>query len=67
MLMQNSGGNLTCVTSAMAERPIAGLNASVTMVAKGGREAITRIATEYAKEGTRFNTAAHAKADATAL
>jgi NAD(P)-dependent dehydrogenase (short-subunit alcohol dehydrogenase family) len=59
MLMQNSGGSVTCVTSAMVEHPIAGINASVAMVTKGGLEAITRsLAMEYAKDGIRFNAVA---------
>ena len=59
MLMQNSGGSVTCVTSAMVEHPIAGINASLAMVTKGGLEAITRsLAMEYAKEGIRFNAVA---------
>lgn len=59
MLLQNSGGSVTCVTSAMVEHPIAGVNASLAMVTKGGLEAITRsLAMEYAKEGIRFNAVA---------
>jgi NAD(P)-dependent dehydrogenase (short-subunit alcohol dehydrogenase family) len=59
MLMQKSGGSVTCVTSAMVEHPIAGINASLAMVTKGGLEAITRsLAMEYAKEGIRFNAVA---------
>jgi NAD(P)-dependent dehydrogenase (short-subunit alcohol dehydrogenase family) len=59
MLLQNSGGSVTCVTSAMVEHPIAGINASLAMVTKGGLEAITRsLAMEYAKEGIRFNAVA---------
>jgi NAD(P)-dependent dehydrogenase (short-subunit alcohol dehydrogenase family) len=59
MLTQNSGGSVTCVSSAMVEHPIAGINASVAMVTKGGLEAITRsLAMEYAKEGIRFNAVA---------
>jgi NAD(P)-dependent dehydrogenase (short-subunit alcohol dehydrogenase family) len=59
MLMQNSGGSVTCVTSAMVEHPIAGINASLAMVTKGGLEAITRsLAMEYAKDGIRFNAVA---------
>jgi NAD(P)-dependent dehydrogenase (short-subunit alcohol dehydrogenase family) len=59
MLMQNSGGSVTCLTSAMVEHPIAGINASLAMVTKGGLEAITRsLAMEYAKEGIRFNAVA---------
>ena len=59
MLAQNSGGSITCVTSAMVEHPIAGINASIAMVTKGGLEAITRsLAMEYATEGIRFNAVA---------
>jgi NAD(P)-dependent dehydrogenase (short-subunit alcohol dehydrogenase family) len=59
MLKQNSGGSVTCVTSAMVEHPIAGINASLAMVTKGGLEAITRsLAMEYAKQGIRFNAVA---------
>jgi len=59
MLTQNSGGSVTCVTSAMVEHPIVGINASLAMVTKGGLEAITRsLAMEYAKQGIRFNAVA---------
>jgi NAD(P)-dependent dehydrogenase (short-subunit alcohol dehydrogenase family) len=68
MLMQNSGGSVPCVTSAMVEHPIAGINASLAMVTKIGLDAITRsLAMEYAKEGMRFNAVAYARADAAAL
>jgi len=59
MLAQNTGGSVTCVTSAMVDHPIAGVKASVPMITKGGLEAITRsLAMEYAKEGIRFNAVA---------
>src|SRR5580658_9857589 len=59
MLKQNSGGSVTCVTTAMVEHPIAGVNASFVMVTKGGLEAITRsLAMEYAKDRIRFNAVA---------
>jgi NAD(P)-dependent dehydrogenase (short-subunit alcohol dehydrogenase family) len=59
MLLQNSGGSVTGVTTAMVEHPIAGVNASLPMVTKGGLEAITRsLAMEYAKQGIRFNAVA---------
>ena len=59
MLKQNSGGSVTCVTSAMVGHPIAGVNASLAMVTKGGLDAITRsLAMEYAKQGIRFNAVA---------
>ena len=59
MLAQKTGGSVICITSAMVEHPIAGVNASVPMITKGGLEAITRsLAMEYAKEGIRFNAVA---------
>lgn len=59
MLAQKTAGSVTCITSAMVEHPIAGVNASVAMLTKGGLEAITRsLAMEYAKEGIRFNAVA---------
>ena len=59
MLAQKTGGSVTCITTAMVEHPIAGVNASVAMITKGGLEAITRsLAMEYAKEGIRFNAVA---------
>ena len=59
MLKQKSGGSVTCVTTSMVDNPIAGVNASLVMVTKGGLEAITRsLAMEYAKEGIRFNAVA---------
>jgi NAD(P)-dependent dehydrogenase (short-subunit alcohol dehydrogenase family) len=59
MLAQKTGGSVTCITSAMVEHPIAGVNASIPMITKGGLEALTRsLAMEYAKEGIRFNAVA---------
>jgi len=59
MQLQGTGGSVICVSSAMVEHPIAGINASLSMVTKGGLEAITRsLAMEYAKEGIRFNAVA---------
>jgi NAD(P)-dependent dehydrogenase (short-subunit alcohol dehydrogenase family) len=59
MLAQATGGSVTCISSAMVEHPIAGVNASLPMVTKGGLEAITRsLAMEYAGRGIRFNAVA---------
>ncbi len=59
MLVQKTGGSVTCITSAMVEHPIAGVKASLPMITKGGLEAITRsLAMEYAPEGIRFNAVA---------
>ena len=59
MVAQKSGGSIVSITTTMAEHPIAGVNASVPMITKGGIEAITRsLAMEYAKDGIRANAVA---------
>ena len=59
MLLQKTGGSVTCLTSAMVHHPIAGVRASLPMITKGGLEAITlSLALEYAKDGIRFNAVA---------
>src|SRR5277367_5226694 len=58
MLRQKSG-SVVSVTAALADQPIAGLDASVSMMTKGGLNTVTRsLAIEYAKEGIRFNAVA---------
>ena len=58
MLKQKSG-NVVTITAALADQPIAGINASVSMITKGGLNTVTRsLAIEYAKEGIRFNAVA---------
>ena len=55
MLKQKSG-SVVCITAALADQPIAGINASVSMITKGGLNSVIRsLAIEYAKEGIRFN------------
>jgi NAD(P)-dependent dehydrogenase (short-subunit alcohol dehydrogenase family) len=64
MLAQNSGGSVVGITSSMVENPIMGMNVSVPMITKGAIDAITRsLATEYAKQGIRFNTVAPGMVD----
>jgi NAD(P)-dependent dehydrogenase (short-subunit alcohol dehydrogenase family) len=59
MLAQKSGGSVVSITTSIIENPLAGINASVPMITKGGIDAVTRsLAIEYAKEGIRFNTVA---------
>ena len=59
MLMQKSGGSIVSITASLADNPIAGVNASVPMITKGGIDAITRsLAIEYAKDGIRVNAVA---------
>lgn len=58
MLKQESGC-VVSITAALADRPIAGTNGSVSMITKGGLNAATRnLAVEYAKNGIRFNAVA---------
>jgi len=58
MLKQKSG-NVVTITAALADQPVAGVNASVAMITKGGLNTVTRsLAIEYAKEGIRFNAVA---------
>jgi NAD(P)-dependent dehydrogenase (short-subunit alcohol dehydrogenase family) len=58
MLKQKSG-NVVSITAALADQPIAGENASISMMTKGGLNTVTRsLAIEYAKDGIRFNAVA---------
>jgi NAD(P)-dependent dehydrogenase (short-subunit alcohol dehydrogenase family) len=58
MLKQKSG-NVVSITAALADQPVAGINASVSMITKGGLNTVTRsLAIEYAKAGIRFNAVA---------
>src|SRR5258705_8909752 len=60
MLKQKSG-TVVNITAALADQPIAGVNASVSMRTKGGLNTVIRsLAIEYAKEGIRFNAVAPA-------
>ncbi len=59
MLAQGTGGSIVNITSTMVGHPIAGINASVAMITKGGLEAVTRsLAMEYAKQEIRVNAVA---------
>src|SRR5271155_1132901 len=59
MLSQGTGGSVTSITASLAENPIAGLPASISMLTKGGLNAITiSLASEYAKNHIRFNAVA---------
>jgi NAD(P)-dependent dehydrogenase (short-subunit alcohol dehydrogenase family) len=59
MVAQKAGGSIVNVTSTMVDHPIAGVNASVPMITKGGLEAVTRsLAMEYVKQGIRVNAVA---------
>jgi NAD(P)-dependent dehydrogenase (short-subunit alcohol dehydrogenase family) len=59
MIEQKSGGSIVNITSTMVDHPIAGVNAAVPMLTKGGLEAVTRsLAMEYAKQDIRVNAVA---------
>ena len=58
MLKQKSGC-VVSITAALADRPIAGVNGSVSMITKGGLNSATQhLAIEYARDGIRFNAVA---------
>jgi len=59
MLSQGSGGSVTTITAALADNPISGVPASIPMITKGGLNTVTlSLASEYAKQGIRFNAVA---------
>jgi NAD(P)-dependent dehydrogenase (short-subunit alcohol dehydrogenase family) len=58
MLKQKSGSVVT-ISASLVDQPFTGVKASVSMITKGGLNAVTRsLAIEYAKEGIRFNAVA---------
>ena len=64
MLAQKSGGSIVNITAALVKNPIYGAPASVSMITKGGLNAITlSLASEYAKEHIRFNAVAPGAVD----
>jgi len=58
MLKQKSG-SVVSISASLADQPMAGVNAPVSMITKGGLNTVIRsLAIEYAKEGIRFNAVA---------
>ena len=63
-MVKREPGTVVTVTRALANDPIAGVNASVSVITKGGLNPVTRqLAIEYAKEGIRFNAVASGAVD----
>ena len=58
--MQAQGsGHVVTITTSLASQPIQGVPAALSILTKGGLNAITRaLAIEYAKDGVRFNAVA---------
>jgi NAD(P)-dependent dehydrogenase (short-subunit alcohol dehydrogenase family) len=55
-MRRNGGGHVLTITTTLAQQPIAGVNAALTSLTKGGLNAATRgLAIEYASQGIRFN------------
>jgi len=64
MQAQKTGGSVVTITAALADNPIAGATASLSMITKGGLQTVTRhLAMEYAKQHIRFNAVAPGAVD----
>jgi NAD(P)-dependent dehydrogenase (short-subunit alcohol dehydrogenase family) len=58
-MRQNGGGQIINISTTLARQPVAGVNAALTSLTKGGLDAVTRgLAIEYASQGIRVNTIA---------
>jgi NAD(P)-dependent dehydrogenase (short-subunit alcohol dehydrogenase family) len=58
-MQKQKSGNVVTVSASLVDQPVGGVNASVSMITKGGLNSVTRsLAIEYAKEGIRFNAVA---------
>jgi NAD(P)-dependent dehydrogenase (short-subunit alcohol dehydrogenase family) len=63
-LENQRGGSVVSISASIADRPLAALPAAVSMITKGGINAISRnLAMEYAKQGIRVNAVAPGPVD----
>ena len=63
-MLKQKAGCVVSITAALADRPIAGENGSISMITKGGLNAATKnLAIEYTKDGIRFNAVAPGAVD----
>jgi len=63
-MVKQKSGCVVSITAALADRPIAGVNGSISMITKGGLNSATKnLAIEYAKDGIRFNAVAPGEVD----
>jgi NAD(P)-dependent dehydrogenase (short-subunit alcohol dehydrogenase family) len=55
-MRRQGGGQILTITTSLAEQPVAGVNAALTSLTKGGLNAVTKeLAIEYAGNGIRVN------------
>ena len=54
-MLKQKLGNVVSITAALADQPVAAINASVLMITKGGLNTVTR---SLAIEGNRFDAVA---------
>src|SRR5580658_50100 len=63
-MLKKKWGWVVRILARLADRPIEGVNGSVSMITKGGLNSATQnLATEYAKDGIRFNAVAPGEVD----
>jgi NAD(P)-dependent dehydrogenase (short-subunit alcohol dehydrogenase family) len=55
-MQKNGGGQILTISTTLARQPVAGVNAALTNLTKGGLDSVTRaLAIEYARDGIRVN------------